>query len=116
MDDNAVCFTVQASVDPSNCWFLIVGVLLNSFVVSIGLHIAQAAVKERSNEMRSHEATTVMDDRGKALTAKLFKIPFVRFIVYGSSAIQQHNDEDREENEAVSAEASEEDPEWRHWF
>jgi hypothetical protein len=116
MDDNPVCFTVQASVDPSNCWFLIVGVLLNSFVVSIGLQIAQAAVKERSNATRSYEATTVRDDRGKALTAKLFKIPFVRFIVYGSSAIQQHNDEDREENEAASAEASEEEPEWMHWF
>lgn len=118
MDDNPVCFSVQASIDPSNCWFLVIGVLLNSFVVSTGLRIAHAAVKERSAELRSNDATTrVGARRTETFTARLFKIGFVRLVVYGSSAIEQRqNEENGADNEGASHEGSADDPEWRHWF
>ena len=41
-----VCFTVDASVE-SNCWYLIVGVILNWLVVSVGLKFCHEAIVER---------------------------------------------------------------------
>ncbi|KAG7348528.1 paraquat-inducible protein A domain containing protein [Nitzschia inconspicua] len=43
---NEVCFGVNASVQ-SNCWYLVAGTVLNSWVVSFALKIAHAAVEER---------------------------------------------------------------------
>jgi len=49
---DAVCFTVQASVQP-DCWCLVAGVLLYSFVVSLGLRFAHNALDERIQRLQS---------------------------------------------------------------
>ena len=48
LDGDDVCFSVDASVKP-NVFFLVFGVLINSFVVSFLLRLAHVAVRERHN-------------------------------------------------------------------
>eukprot|EP00980_Cylindrotheca_fusiformis_P003483 scaffold781_cov132-Cylindrotheca_fusiformis.AAC.2 len=114
LDGDSVCFTVQASVDTNNFWFLKIGVIVYSFVISTGLKISQAAVKERIDVMRPN--VTAGEVRVKTVPAKLFKISFVRLFVYGSAAVHQNEAENYDESDGASAEESEEPPEWRHWF
>lgn len=45
-----VCFTVNATVN-SNCWYLVVGTVLNSWLVSFMLRFSHAAIEERATRL-----------------------------------------------------------------
>jgi Paraquat-inducible protein A len=51
---DTVCFTVEASVN-WNCWYLVVGTILDSWLMSFLLRMAHAAVEERTSNLSSEE-------------------------------------------------------------
>ena len=77
---DAVCFTVEASVE-SNCWFLLLGAFLNSVLVSLSLNFAENIVKEIVEgsvyEQREQQSSSFF-------TQQLFKIPCIGKIVFVS--------------------------------
>jgi hypothetical protein len=76
------CFTVDASVE-SSCWYLIVGALLNSWVVSFALRFTHAAVEERSARLSSqHEQIFLLqshrgDNHGWTMVQQLMDFPLI---------------------------------------
>lgn len=77
---DAVCFTVEASVE-SNCWFLLLGAFLNSVLVSLSLNFAENIVKEIVEgsvyEQREQQSSSFF-------TQQLFKIPCIGKIMFVS--------------------------------
>mmetsp|Transcript_4789 Transcript_4789/g.11355 ORF Transcript_4789/g.11355 Transcript_4789/m.11355 type:complete len:1435 (+) Transcript_4789:78-4382(+) len=129
-----VCFTVTASVDLHKGWFLIVGVLLNSLLMSTGLKLAHTVVEERSIAMGEYNADHYLDDedadvaRSRTWLEWIFAIPALRCIVFGSETMSaldpmDNNGMEEEENlqgDGAAQEGSDhsetEQAEWRHWF
>jgi hypothetical protein len=126
---DAVCYKVEASV-ASDCWFLVVGVLLNSFIVSVVLRFARCAMDERMTragilEQLSYPAvsaspnaaTTPPPDTAmvrSTIAKAMFQLP-LSSVLFGEALYYSvgvlPNDQDRESEEEV-----EEQPEWRYWF
>lgn len=113
--DNIVtrCFDVKAFLDPSNCLYLIAGVLLNSFVVSTGLKIAHNAVDERCNP------TPTLTRRSFA--EKMMNMPVIGSVAFGQIRISREDGDDDETDARTSdpdedVAIEEEQPEWRSWF
>jgi Paraquat-inducible protein A len=126
---DAVCYKVEASV-ASDCWFLMVGVLLNSFIVSVVLRFARCAMDERMTragilEQLSYPAvsaspnaaTTPPPDAAmvrSTIAKAMFQLP-LSSVLFGEALYYSvgvlPNDQDRESEEEV-----EEQPEWRYWF
>jgi hypothetical protein len=103
-NDDAVCFTVKASVQP-NCWYLVVGVLLNSFIISIGLRLAHAAMDERLAQS-SGSQPCALQAKG-TLARAIFRLSIGR-VFFGTALPYSEATEEDEE-------AEEETP-WQHWF
>jgi hypothetical protein len=89
-DSDAVCFTVDASVE-SNCWYLLVGALANFFVVSFCLRFAEIAVEEKVEDscsggdpLSSSEALPHPDSRSLTFIQKLQGIPCLGCILFAS--------------------------------
>jgi hypothetical protein len=106
--DDAVCFRVVASVD-SSCWYLVVGVLMNSFVASLVLRLAHAAVHERSGH-----------GGGNNLVRQLFGLP-IGVVFFGPGLVEDILPEEggTQEEEGEGQEEEEENaprPEWSFWF
>jgi len=129
LDHMPVCFTVHASVDWNKCWFLIVGVLLNSLLMSSGLKVAHTAVEERS--MARGECTSDHLDgeseRSSTWLEWFFAVPALRCIVFGSDVNSlpvddnMREQDDFEDPNSLEEEGSEEgseteQAEWRQWF
>ena len=81
LDSMPVCFTVTASVDLHRCWFLIVGVLLNSLCMSTGLKLAHTVVQERSIARGEYHADA---RQSRTWLGWFFAIPALRCIVFGT--------------------------------
>ncbi|KAL3939132.1 MAG: hypothetical protein SGBAC_006093 [Bacillariaceae sp.] len=132
LDNMPVCFTVTASVDMYKGWFLIVGVLLNSLLMSRGLKLAHTAVEERSTAMGEYNAENFDEEDTDAPTSRTwlewcFAIPALRCIVFEPEATSDptrnglYSMEEENSQEAGSAQDGSEDSEsvqadWRHWF
>jgi hypothetical protein len=52
-NEDAVYFRVEASVEP-NCWYLVVMLLLISFIISMGLQLAHAVMQLWMSKWRNH--------------------------------------------------------------
>ncbi|CAJ1952829.1 unnamed protein product [Cylindrotheca closterium] len=133
LENMPVCFTVTASVDLHNGWFLIVGVLLNSLVMSTGLKLAHTAVEQRSIAMGEYNADHLQEDSDAPIRSRtwlewFFAIPALRCIVFGAepaSGLDPPTDNGMEEEENSQAPGSDEEgsehsetdrADWRHWF
>ena len=103
------CFDVQAFVDPSNCLFLVMGVLLNSFAVSIGLRIAHNAVDER---LSSLGFISTAGDEGSTFAKRLCDKPIIGLFAFGRTERELHASVE----EGSEQSPDEEQAEWRHWF
>jgi hypothetical protein len=86
--DDAVCFKVTASVDSNKAWYLVVGVLVNSFIVSVGLKLAHNAVEERSLSVQSFsiigETSLQSVETANSFAKLLSTIPVIRSLVFES--------------------------------
>jgi len=140
LDNMPVCFTVTASVDLHRGWFLIVGVLLNSILMSTGLKLAHTVVEERSIARGEYNADHFEEDSDDSTRTRtwlewFFAIPALRCIVFGSEASttsaplglmdnnRAHSIEEEEDPQEIAGSAQEsgehsetEQAEWRHWF
>jgi hypothetical protein len=117
--DETVCFTVGATLQRSSL-YLIIGALLNSFLVSICLRFAHAAIDERAllGEHDQYQPSPLMinqrDLLGCTLPYKLCKLPVIGSFVFVAveapadefvqtyEAPLQQSDEDDESNELSS--------------
>jgi hypothetical protein len=112
-----VCYTVEAYVD-HNCWYLVAGVLLNSFVVSVVLRFAHCAMDERIARSQTIQGQTPQHPAANelvvdaTLSQRIFRLP-IGCMVFGrdsslsSTAVEGGEEEEEEEEEL---------PEWRNWF
>ena len=116
MQGDGVCYTVEAFVDHS-CWYLVAGVFLNSFVVSVVLRFAHCAMDERiarSQTIRGqtpqHPVTNelLLD---ATLSQTIFRLPIGCMFFGRDSSLSSTAVEGGEDEEEV-----EELPEWRNWF
>jgi hypothetical protein len=120
LQGDGVCYTVEASVD-HNCWYLVTGVFLNSFVVSVVLRFAHCAMDERiarSQTIRGQTpqhpaANDLLVDAtlSQTLSQTIFRLP-IGCIIFGrdsslSSNVVEGGEEEEEEEQR---------PEWRDWF
>jgi hypothetical protein len=105
--EDTVCFTVEASVE-SNCWYLVAGVFLYSFVVSVGMRFAHNALDERI-ERSSQQGSSLGGSR--TIARKIFDLPVIGGILFGAPLPYSEAN-----NETMEGEEEEEQPEWRHWF
>jgi hypothetical protein len=71
--EDTVCFTVEASVE-SNCWYLVAGVFLYSFVVSVGMRFAHNALDERI-ERSSQQGSSLGGSTCLSLVASCSVLP-----------------------------------------
>jgi hypothetical protein len=85
---DAVCFTVDASVE-SNCWYLLVGALANFLLVSFCLGFAETALAERFEDscggqepLSSSEIFRDTNICRQTLIQKLHGIPFISCIMF----------------------------------
>jgi len=106
--NDAVCFRVVASVQ-SNSWYLVVGVLLNSFAVSLVLRIAHPAVHERTGRCYQD-----------SLARQLFALP-IGVAFFGTDdddAVVVVEDPTRNEQPEGEENEGEQqgNPDWRFWF
>ncbi|KAG7369236.1 paraquat-inducible protein A domain containing protein [Nitzschia inconspicua] len=92
-----VCFGVNASVQ-SNCWYLIVGTVLNSWVVSFALKIAHAAVEERGAILDVRQsaptigtATPHQMNHGWTIVQTLNAVPVVGSLLFVSTTENEGN-------------------------
>jgi hypothetical protein len=143
LQGDGVCYTVEASVD-HNCWYLVAGVFLNSFVVSVVLRVAHCAMDERIARSQTVRGQTPQHPAAKellvdaTLSQKIFRLPigcmiFGRDSSLSSTAVEGGEDEaaveggedeaavEGGEDEAAvedgeDEEEEEERPEWSHWF
>ena len=99
---DAVCYTLKASVLP-NSRYLVAGVLLNSFVVSLVLRFAHCAVNERiaRSQMTTRSMTTTNHALVESTIAKtIFQLP-IGAIFFGSvdalSSLIENNANNAEE-------------------
>lgn len=87
-DTDAVCFTVDASVE-SNCWCLLVGVLANFLLVSFCFGFAETALAEKLDDACGGQETSssseILPDtkrRHQTFIQKLHGIPFISCILF----------------------------------
>ena len=104
-----VCFTVQASVE-SDCWYLVAGVLLNSFVVSLGLRFAHTTFDERLSRSTAGASLVISGDDNLdwSFAKRAFHLP-VGWMLFSSDGVDAASAGNEEEEE-------EESHDWRHWF
>jgi hypothetical protein len=120
LQGDGVCYTVEASVD-HNCWYLVTGVFLNSFVVSVVLRFAHCAMDERiarSQTIRGQTpqhpaANDLLVDAtlSQTLSQTIFRLPIGCIIFGRDSSLSSNAVEGGEEEEE-----EEQRPEWRDWF
>jgi hypothetical protein len=103
-NDDAVCFTVKASVEP-NCWYLVVGVLLNSFIISMGLRLAHAAMDERLAQSSGSQSCAL---QAKGTLARAIFSLSIGGVFFGTALPYSEATEEDEE--------AEEEAPWQHWF
>jgi len=88
-DIDAVCFTVDASVE-SNCWYLIVGAFANVLLVAFCLDFAETAVEEKMEDSFSGRDSLPADSevfpnvtrRRLTFIQKLHGIPLISCIMF----------------------------------
>jgi uncharacterized membrane protein len=89
-----VCFSVQASVR-KNCWYLLVGVVLYSRLVSFSLRLAHASMNERLAQNASEEA--ILLDRSSESNGtyidKIGRIPCVGPFLVADTTDVDHDGE-----------------------
>lgn len=73
-EEDVTCFNVDAYVD-SSCWFLFVGVVLNSFIVSSCLSLAEHTINQRQQHTLNH--SIIAEDFWEKFTMKLCNLPFM---------------------------------------
>mmetsp|Transcript_19550 Transcript_19550/g.34375 ORF Transcript_19550/g.34375 Transcript_19550/m.34375 type:complete len:851 (+) Transcript_19550:3-2555(+) len=86
-DVDTECFTVDASVE-SNCWYLVVGAMLNSWLVSFCLKFSHAAVEERSALLLNDETEPFLREsygggnHGWTMVQNLISLPMVGRLIF----------------------------------
>lgn len=121
------CYSVTASVKWSSC-FLLLGVLLNSFLASLALRIAHAAIDERiSRENSRGSPSDSLAARYPSIVERIVSFQFMQWVIHSpsqddasvgppinsgepSSPWQRHD-----EFESEWREAAERDPQWKDW-
>ncbi len=89
---DAVCFTVDASVE-SNCWYLLVGAMANMFLVTFLLGFAETAVEEKTDDTccanETSSATLEIFSNTKRndqrLIQKLLDVPLLSCVLFAPS-------------------------------
>jgi len=106
--DDPVCYSVSAAVAP-DCWYLVVGVLLNSALVSCILRLAQCAVHDREKRCMRREAShdDAIQERNKSIVDGIYRFPILRWLFLKPAVVADAGsvNEDRRSGE-----------EWRYWF
>jgi hypothetical protein len=86
-DVDTTCFNVDASVE-SACWYLILGAILNSSLVSLCLRLSHAALEERTARSSTDQEQSfvigshVGDNHGWSMVQKLIGIPLIGSILF----------------------------------
>ena len=86
-DFDTTCFSVDASVE-SACWYLVLGAILNSSLVSFCLRFAHAAFEERTARLSTDQGESFLiglhagDNHGWSMVQKLIAIPLIGSILF----------------------------------
>jgi uncharacterized paraquat-inducible protein A len=132
LGDDAVCYSVKAVVT-GDCWYLITGVLMNSFCVSFGLRLVHCAINERIAHARQELEDngeeideSIANEGNPTIVMKLFGSPIGKYLfredtfldnnMIGSDGQEENTDGGAENEEEAQEEKEEELPEWRYWF
>jgi hypothetical protein len=116
---DTVCYSVVASVQ-SNCWYLVAGVFLNSFFVSVVLRFAHCAMDERIARSQLRRPGVAADPPNdlileSTIARTIFGLPVGSILFENAThyfAVEQAGGAEEE----VEEEEEEELPEWHFWF
>jgi hypothetical protein len=126
-DASDTCYSVKASVKWSAC-FLLLGVLLNSFLASFALRIAHTAIDERiSRECSRGNHSDSLAPRFPSIVERIASFQCMQWVIHStsqddisvgppinsgepSSPWQRHD-----QFESEWREAAERDPQWKDW-
>lgn len=101
-DMDTVCFSVKASVD-SSCLYLVMGSILHSWVVSLALKVAHAAVEERTSTFNLGQeavsrSTPFQPNHGWAVIHSMNSIPVVGSFLFTTTTDDRSYRNDEEQN------------------
>ena len=95
---------------------LMLGVLLNSFVVALVLRFARCSLEERENESHPVEETVPCGVVTRSsLTQLIYQSP-LKVVIFQNSRSGSGSGQLAGDDQEMQEDEEENVPEWRHWF